>query len=138
MKRVLLFGLVVFFLLGGAISLLAANDADSKERLHILLFYSKRCGACMKVENEILPPILKKYGDRIDLVQKEINEKGVMEELTLYNSRASVPTMVVGGKIFVGSDEIAENLENIIEEFIAGKLAVNSVAPPTDDNKKKQ
>ncbi len=137
MKKVLFLVLLIFSLLGGAISLLAANDTNSKEKLHILLFYSRHCGACMKVENEILPPILKKYGDKIDLVQKEISEKGVMEELALYNSRSSVPTMVVGGKIFIGSDEIAENLEKIIKEFIAGELAVNSVAPPTD-NKKKQ
>ena len=121
-----------------SINSLAANadNSNDKEKLHILLFYSKHCGACMKVENEILPPLLKKYGDRIDLTQKEISEKGVIEELVQYNEKSSVPTMVVAGQILVGSDKIEEKLEGIIKDFIAGKIKNNSIAPP--EAKKKQ
>ncbi len=127
LKRVIsgLFSFCLIFLLTSNFTSFA--NQNKKEKLPVLLFFSKHCGACLHIENEFLPSILKKYGDIIALTQKEISEKSVLEELTRYNKEATIPTMVIGNKVLVGSKQIEENLPKIIQEFLSGKFKPSSL-----------
>ncbi len=129
MKR-LMMTIFLFCLLGlPAFSAEQAQTSETKSKLRLILFYSSHCGACLKLENEYIPVILKKYGDAIELEQKEINEKKQhLEQLLTYNPEGTVPTMVVPSlnKVFVGVEEIETNVTPIIKDFVAGKLSLAS------------
>ncbi len=116
------------------------KDPSSGKKLLITIYYSRHCGACLKVENEVLPTIIKKYGAYIQLIQKEIGEKKNLEELMNYNPKGTVPTIKIYDKIYVGVEQIQENLEKVIQDFISGKLSIQSkflTSNPKESPKKK-
>ena len=114
-----------FFLLS-SLHILFAKEKTSN-RLEMTLYFSRHCGACMRLEHEYIPNILKKYGDKINLQQKEIGEEKNLKELLEVNPEGSVPTMVIAGNVYVGVDEIEKNVTSIIEDFIAGKLKTKKI-----------
>ncbi len=122
--------------------LLTSGSLFAKEkqtnRLEMTLYFSRHCGACMRLEHEYIPGILKKYGDKIDLAQKEIGEEKNLKELLEVNPEGSVPTMVIAGNVYVGVDEIEKNVTSIIEDFIAGKLKMKKIEKATNLNGKKK
>ncbi len=137
MKRFLLV-LILLLSLGQLTANCQSKDAETnaKNRLKLTLYYSSHCGACMRLENEYIPVILKKYGDKIDLTQKEIGEEQNLQELLQINPEGTVPTMVVAGRIFVGVDEIEENVTPIIQAFVEGKLNLKDAKNQPGEKKK--
>ncbi len=129
MRRLMVTIILLCLLSLPAFSAEQAQSSASKSKLHLILFYSSHCGACLKLENEYIPVILKKYGDAIDLDQREINEKKEhLEQLLTYNPEGTVPTMVVPSlnKVFVGVEEIETSVTPIIKDFVAGRLSPSS------------
>jgi uncharacterized membrane protein len=102
------------------------SKASTESVVHAVLFYSPSCGHCHKVIEEDLPPIVKKYGARLDII---IINVATPEGRQLFQSAAEyfktvrdirgVPTMIVGEQVLVGSLEIPEQLPGIIDMGLA-------------------
>ncbi len=134
MKRIL-FSLVIFFvgLLLSSQYVFAGGEVKSNAKpVKAILFYSSHCGACMHVEQKFLPKLFKKYGDKFQLLQKEISDKENFEQLLTINDRGSVPTLKIGDIVLIGRDKIENSLESIIDALLEGK------APRVDNNEAKE
>ncbi|MEA2008929.1 MAG: vitamin K epoxide reductase family protein [Chloroflexota bacterium] len=104
-----------------------ANTVQAGEPIiYAVLFYSTTCPHCEQVINEVLPPLVEKYGLQLQIFAlNTYEEKGnelyqaTVEEFEIPNDRLGVPTLIVGDYVLVGSGEIPAQLPGIIEEGLA-------------------
>lgn len=109
------------------IALLAVVPTQAQEPVvHAVLFYSQTCPHCHKVITEDLPPLVEKYGDQLVIVGIDTyTEEGrqlyqsAIEHFQIPQERLGVPTLIIGGKVLVGSLEIPEQLPGLIETGLA-------------------
>jgi thiol-disulfide isomerase/thioredoxin len=140
MRKSLLLACVIVVLFG---SLTACNDDknDDKPVVHGVLFYSPSCGHCHKVMTEDLPPLSRKYGRQ--LVILEVDTATEQGQALFYAAldyfeidSAGVPLMAVGDVVLRGSVEIPEQLPGMIEAGLAsGGIdwpAIPGFVPPGD------
>jgi len=114
--------LIIFLLLLGVILPISAF-AQGPGVIRAVLFYSPTCPHCHKVIQEDLPPLVKKYGDQLQILLVDVTTQGGQE---LYQSAAKsvpipddkrgVPALVVGNTLLVGDKDIPEQLPGIIEQ----------------------
>jgi len=105
----------------------AENLIDTLPVVRAVMFYSPNCGHCHTVITEVLPPLVEKYGDQLQIIG--INT-GTSEGQTVYQNwiqaweipteRAGVPTLVVADRYMVGALEIPEEFPLIIENGLLG------------------
>jgi cytochrome c biogenesis protein CcdA/glutaredoxin len=110
-----------------AIPRLAA--AQTKEPVvRFYLFYSETCPHCHEVMDNYLPTVYEKYGDQVEYEYIDIygdNDEyltllGVEKKLGMPEDRqGSVPALVIGDKVLIGSAEIPDQLEGLIEGYLA-------------------
>jgi hypothetical protein len=119
MRKSMLFALLTVVL----VALLTSCEGD-KPVVHALLFYSPSCGHCHKVMTEDLPPLARKHGRQLQILEVDTStEEG---QLLFYASlahfgidSAGVPLMIVGDVVLRGSAEIPERLPGLIEDGLA-------------------
>jgi len=98
-------------------------------------FYSPNCGACDFINNNVLPKILEKYGDLIDLVKfNTLNVDNYEFKLKMEESfkakKESIPKMFIAGKVLIGRKAISNNLEaEILSAFVTGKDIFSAKGP---------
>jgi cytochrome c biogenesis protein CcdA len=128
---------MIAILVAGLLPLAASgqdvSEQETKEPLEILLFVSQHCGACIKVENEVLPPIKEHYGDAITITRLDIADKTNYENLVnlmhLYSREVAYPVAYAADRILVGTTEIRTQLPRIIEKYLYGEIQPQ--APPS-------
>jgi uncharacterized membrane protein len=95
-------------------------------QVRAVLFYSPTCPHCHDVMDRYLPPILERFGDRLQVIT--INAatpdggRLYQDMLTVYavpRERLGVPALVVGNRLLVGSQEIPADLPGIVEAGLA-------------------
>jgi uncharacterized membrane protein/thiol-disulfide isomerase/thioredoxin len=91
-----------------------------------VLFWSKTCPNCHVVIEQVLPPLQRKYGNRLDIRMFELSDptnlemfEATLEALRVPSDQWGVPFMIVGDEIMVGSLEIPERLQSLIEKHLA-------------------
>ena len=124
MRRIALF--VLFLLLLAAAGLPLVVRAQDAPVVRAVLFYSPTCPHCHKVIQEDLPPIVKKYGDQLQILLINVTTEGGQE---LYQSAAKsvpipdnmrgVPALVIGKTLLVGDKDIPAQLPGIVEQGLA-------------------
>ncbi len=118
-----------FLIIGSLLILLASRvlPIEAQEpAVRAVLFYSPACPHCHKVISEDLPPLLEKYGERLQIIgvdttqprgqalyQAAIQRYGIPEE------RRGVPTLIIGDVVLVGSLEIPQQLPDLVEKYLA-------------------
>jgi cytochrome c biogenesis protein CcdA len=103
------------------------TNADGEPLARFFLFHSETCPHCAEIIENYLPTIDDKYGDQVEyeLIELSDTEKyltllaleqqlGVPESL-----RGSVPALVIGNRVLVGGREIPEELEGLIDVYLA-------------------
>ena len=134
MKRCLLCVCLALVLAVGMTS--CDND---KPVVHAILFYSPSCGHCHKVMTEDLPPLSRKYGKQLRIL--EVDTSTPEGQALFYAAlahfeidSAGVPLMAVGNVVLRGSVDIPEQLPGLIEEGLASGgtdwPAIPGFAPP--------
>jgi cytochrome c biogenesis protein CcdA/thiol-disulfide isomerase/thioredoxin len=92
------------------------------------LFYSDTCPHCHEVMENYLPTVYEKYGEQVEYEYINVNSStdnyiallaleqklGVPED-----RRGSIPTLVIGDKVLIGSQDIPDKLETYIDEYLA-------------------
>jgi uncharacterized membrane protein/glutaredoxin len=124
MRRLLFFLFTILLLAGLALPL--AASAQDEPVVRAVLFYSPTCPHCHRVLQEDLPPLVKKYGDQLQILLIDVTTEGGRE---LYLSAAKaipipddmrgVPALVVGDTLLVGDKDIPEQFPGIIEQGLA-------------------
>lgn len=91
-------------------------------KVHAVLFYSPSCPHCHTVINEVLPPLIEKYGDNLQIIGVDVtNEMGQylyeasITKFQIPDTRYGVPTLIVGDTVLVGSAEIPNQFPSIVE-----------------------
>ena len=110
---------LVNFLLGGSMGFAQSQ----KEPLVIRVYYLPHCGACIKVKNDVIPPVARIYGDRvrwqyIDISDQVNYSRFLLLEKTTKRSLGT-PTVVVGNNVLMGLSEVADRLVPSIDEALA-------------------
>jgi cytochrome c biogenesis protein CcdA len=114
----------------GSASARAQDDTVEAEQpvVRFLLFYGESCPHCHEVMDNYLPGVYEKYGDQVEYQYIEVwsdtdkyltllgleMKLGVPEE-----NQGSVPALVIGDKVLIGSLDIPANLEMYIDEYLA-------------------
>jgi uncharacterized membrane protein/thiol-disulfide isomerase/thioredoxin len=89
-----------------------------------VLFYSPSCGHCHYVIQEVLPPLIEKYGNKLQIMGVDVSQSGgqilfrtVLEEFKPDSS--GVPLLIVGDEVLIGSVDIPEKFPDLIEQHLA-------------------
>jgi len=91
-------------------------------KVHAVLFYSPTCPHCHTVINEVLPPLIEKHGDNLQIIGVDVTiEMGQylyeasITKFQIPDTRYGVPTLIVGDTVLVGSAEIPNQFPSIVE-----------------------
>jgi len=100
---------------------------------HAAFFVSPACPQCKAVEEEVLRPILAKYGSQVEIQRFNVEEAEGYEALLDLEDRygvhvIEVPVIFIGDAVLEGDKAIREGLEAQIEDCLQG----GGVAPPTE------
>lgn len=97
--------------------------AAKQGQVLVRVFHLPHCKACIKVINDVLPPIAEKYGDKVQWEYFDISERASYEQfLQLEQSvgrQLATPTILIGNKVMVGVTETADHLDEFIGEELA-------------------
>jgi len=111
--------------------------------VRILLFHSPTCPHCEIVINDVLPGIQEKYGDQIEVKLLDISapyNHGLLVSLEdaakIPPEKRGIPIMFVGQTIMIGELGIKDNLEEVIDGYLAKggadyPISEELLAPPT-------
>lgn len=99
-----------------------ASRSAGQGVVHAVFFYSPTCPHCHEVLRKHLPPLLERYGDRLQIVQINTRTaigatlyRAAVERFEIEEHRRGVPTLIVGAWVLVGSVEIPERLPLLVE-----------------------
>ena len=91
----------------------------------IYFVYSNTCPHCQVVKEEILPGIMEKYGDQINIMPLELSDRDsfamalVLEAIyKVPEDQAGVPEMFVGNSVLIGSSSIRDYLDEEIQTYL--------------------
>lgn len=97
---------------------------SQEDVVRAVLFYSPTCGHCHYVIQEVLPPLIEKYGDQLQILGLDVSQPGVnalfaaaLEPFDL--ELVGVPALIVGDQLMIGSVDIPEKFPGLIEQHLA-------------------
>jgi len=103
---------------------LEAPDGSSIVRM--IYFYKPDCPHCQTVQNEVLGPLQADYGERLEIRWIEIDDPNSYELLVrteeyfdLAPEERGLPTLVVGGHILIGEEQIRRDLPCLLESCLS-------------------
>ncbi len=124
-KKTLIIALTLLLLASNFIASTAQASAPAAV-VHAVLFYSPTCPHCHKVITETLTPMLKQYGDQLQIlgidVTQEAGGKLYDAAVKFYNipqNRRGVPTLIVADTILVGDQEIPAKFPDMVKNGLA-------------------
>jgi uncharacterized membrane protein len=91
-----------------------------------VLFYSPTCSHCNQVMTHDLPPLLEKYGDRLQILAISVaNPDGytffqaTIHQFAIPDEQVGVPMLIIDETVLTGSTEIPQQLPALIEHYLA-------------------
>jgi uncharacterized membrane protein len=107
----------------GFIAGYAQSVETSSPAIRAVLFFSPTCQHCVYVKEEVLPPLIARYGSRLQIaLVNTTTQTGHELFLTACMKhgllRLSVPLLIVGNTAMVGSDEIPQKFPDLIEKHL--------------------
>ncbi|MCJ7736285.1 MAG: hypothetical protein MUQ10_03090, partial [Anaerolineae bacterium] len=122
LRRLVVLLIVAVVLLGGA----GFAQAQDGPTIRLVYFYSTDCSHCMTIIVEVLTPLQASRGTQLEIKMVEISEPEMYELLIraeeLFEVPAEergLPTLIVGGQVLVGEDQIRERLTCVLESCAA-------------------
>jgi uncharacterized membrane protein/glutaredoxin len=88
-----------------------------------VLFHRSACSHCRKVTEEVMPPLVEKYGVQLEIfgVDASSPDGGVIFRNAIERfeiARVGVPTLILGDQVLVGGVEIEEKFPSIIAGYL--------------------
>ena len=117
---------LVVLLVSVALFASGCSAAPSSEDgiVHLVFFYSDYCSHCHEVMEDVLPPLEEKYGEQLDILFVETSQRpedyevylAAVDQFDVPPERQGVPALYIGKTHLVGSAEIPQQLEGLIEQ----------------------
>jgi len=118
--------LLATLLLSGSVLSFARPLSAEDATVRAVLFYSPYCGHCHLVMTQYLPPLMQRYGNRLEILNIDASTpegEGLfmmaVERFDVPRGQAGVPLLVVGTEVLSGSADIPARLPDIIEKGLA-------------------
>jgi uncharacterized membrane protein len=119
--------LLILLIGASLLGVLPAQPAHaSGASVHAVLLYSPTCPHCHIVLEEILPPLLEKYGGQLQVLAVNVSRSegrplfdAAMTHFQIASEKQGVPALLVGDMAMLGSREIEEKFPAQIEESLA-------------------
>ena len=122
--------LLVVVLAGLTLLLVGGLQVSAQEKpvVRFYLFYGETCPHCHEVMDNFLPGVYEKYGDQLEYEYIEVwNDTdnyitllGLEQKLGVPEDRqGAVPALVIGDQVLIGAVEIPEQLEILIDAYLA-------------------
>lgn len=129
-----LFVFVAIALLGLVTSCNCGGKADGPV-VHAILFYSPSCPHCHQVMTEVLPPLERQYGSRLQIAEIDTSTdygQQVYQSAVVHFEieRIGVPTLIIDSVVLIGSDDIPRYLPSLIERGLKQEGGVDWPAIP--------
>lgn len=113
-------------LLTFAVPAVAAQSSPPQPVVRAVMFWMDGCPHCEEVIQHVLPPLYEKYGGQFNLFMIEVKTMQDVEMLyqvaAAYNfsrEQTGVPFLIIGDQALVGSDQIRDQLPDMIEYHLA-------------------
>lgn len=126
MRKLRLHFTILFCLIWLAIPGLTSAQSVDEVTIRAVLFYSPTCPHCHYVITEVLEPMMKEYGDQLQIAGIDTTQPGggqlyqaAIERYQIPQERRGVPTLIVGDTVLVGSGEIPEQFPALVEQGLA-------------------
>ncbi len=91
-----------------------------------LLFHSEDCPHCVVVRNEVLPPLLDKYGEKLEIRDMNIADPRNFEMMLgfemmyqISEDKVGIPEIFIGDDYLIGETDIGTKLEGLVEKYLA-------------------
>lgn len=89
-----------------------------------VLFYSPTCGHCEYVINNVLLPLVVKYGDQLQIIGIDVTQQQgqvfFMSAMQKFNlESAGVPFLVIDNTYLIGSGDIPEKFPGMVKTYLA-------------------
>jgi len=89
-----------------------------------VLFYRSACSHCQKLTEEVIPPLIEKYGNQLDIFGVDVSspEGDAIYQTAIEHFKIEqfgVPTLILGDQVLVGGMEIEERFAAIIEGYVS-------------------
>jgi cytochrome c biogenesis protein CcdA/glutaredoxin len=106
----------------------ATDPVSGEPVVRFLLFYSDTCPHCHEVMDNYLPTVYEKYGNQVEYQYLSISNDSDLyltmlalgEKLGVPEAeRGYVPTLFIGNQALIGSGEIPQQLEGLIDQYLA-------------------
>ena len=125
-KRSILFGMIAIFLVAFIFLPAQAQENEDQPVVRAVLFYSPSCGHCENVIQNVLPPLLKQYGNQLKIVAINVTlpdgqalYQASIEQFEIPDNMLGVPTLIVDDIVMVGGEEIPSEFPGIVAEKIS-------------------
>jgi uncharacterized membrane protein/glutaredoxin len=89
-----------------------------------VLFYRSACSHCQKLTEEVIPPLIEKYGPQLEIFSVDVSSpdgeeiyRTAIERFKI--EKIGVPTLILGDQVLVGGTEIEERFAGIIEGYVS-------------------
>ena len=121
LKIILSILLLIVFLSTSAVGVLADEPV-----VRTVIFWMNGCGHCHNVLQNVLPPLQDQYGEQLEIKYVElvtIEEVdliyAVAEAYGIDEDDVAVPFLIIGDEVLIGSDEVEQRLQDLIEKHLA-------------------
>lgn len=91
-----------------------------------VLFFSPTCPHCHEVMTNDLPPLMDKYAERLQIIAIDVRRpdgqamyRAAIQRFHISEDRRGIPTLIIGERVLIGSDEIPQQFPRLIEEYLA-------------------
>ena len=123
----LIYILAVFLLL--AITLISPAKAQvptAQPVVIVVMFWMEGCPYCHTVLDEVLPPLLEKFGSQLEVNLIEVVTTEDIELLYetaaaygIPKDRVNVPFLIIGEHVLIGSKQVPDELPGFIEQYLS-------------------
>jgi uncharacterized membrane protein len=131
MRRQILVLLLIGLWAGG--TAVAPTQAQEQPTVQAVMFWMDGCPHCHEVLDYVLPPLQQQYGNQLDILLVELKTMAdtdrlyaLGQTLGLAPQEIGVPFFLIGDDVLIGTDQIREQLPDLIK----GHLAAGGVTYP--------
>jgi cytochrome c biogenesis protein CcdA len=111
-------------------------QAQEDSIVRMVFFYRDDCPHCVAMIEEVLKPLQAEYGDRLEIKMVQYHDPDQPSEVDsakyemfiraeemfgVSPEERGIPTLVVGGEVLIGEDEIRGQLRCVLENCLAGQ-----------------
>lgn len=138
MRRQILILLLIGLLWGA--TAVSPTHAQEQPIVQAVMFWMDGCPHCHEVIDYILPPLQQQYGHQLDILLVELKTMAdtdclyaIGKTLGLTPNQIGVPFLLIGDEVLIGTDQIREQLPDLIKSHLVAGGVTYPVYPELAD-----